>query len=167
MNAFIQQILVTLQDLLDLNRQLIAYGNEKREAIVANNVEAVSQLSGREKKCVQQVLDLEQKRIFLIGKYAVEQGLPVRGTYKMEKLIQIVYHAEEKVGLQNMWKELSAALKELQDVNDFNQQLIRMNLKNIHFMQDLLLGPTEDEVTYHRAVQGMAQNRSSRFNAKM
>jgi flagellar biosynthesis/type III secretory pathway chaperone len=166
MNEYIQQILEILQELLDEHRQLIEYGNAKTTAITVNNVETLSYISSKEKKCLQRVLELEQRRIFLIGKYMLDQKLTSHRSFKMEKLIQAVYHANEKQQLQALWQDLSAALTKLQDINEFNQQLVKMTLEHLHFTQDLLLGPTEDEATYHRAVQGMAYNRTGRFNIK-
>lgn len=166
MNEYIQQIIEILQELLDEHRQLIEYGNAKTTAITVNNVETLSYISNKEKKSLQQILELEQRRIFLIGKYMLDQKLTNHRSFKMDKLIQAVYHADEKQQLQTLWLELSAKLKTLQEINEFNQQLVRMTLDHLHFTQDLLLGPPDEEVTYHRAVQGMAHNRSSRFNMK-
>lgn len=167
MNEYIQQILVILQELVDEHRQLIEYGNAKTTAITVNNVETLSYISSKEKKSLQRILELEQQRVFLIGKYMLDQKLTAHRSFKMEKLIQAVYLADEKQQLQAVWRELSAALKKLQDINEFNQQLVRMTLEHLHFTQDLLLGPVEDEATYHRAVQGMALNRGNRFNMKL
>lgn len=166
MNEYIQQILNVLQELLDEHRQLIAYGNAKTEAISANNVESISYISSKEKKSLPRLLELEQRRILLVGKYTVEQKITTQRSFRMERLIQAVYHAEEKQQLQLKWRELSAVMKELQDINEFNQQLVKMTLEYLHFTQDLLLGPEEEEVTYHRAVQGIANNRNSRFNTR-
>ncbi|WP_141506480.1 flagellar protein FlgN [Paenibacillus luteus] len=167
MNEYIQQIIEILQELLDEHRQLIEYGNAKTTAITVNNVETISYISNKEKKCLQRILELEQRRVFLIGKYMLDQKLSSHRSFKMEKLIQAVYHANEKQQLQTLWQELSAALQQLQDINEFNQQLVRMTLEHLHFTEDLLLGPTEDEATYHRAVQGMALKRGNRFNMKL
>lgn len=166
MNEYIQQIIVILQELLDEHLQLIEYGNAKTSAITVNQVETLSYISSKEKKSLQRIMDLEQQRIFLIGKYMLDQKLTAHRSFKMEKLIQAVYQANEKQQLQAIWNELSAALKKLQDINEFNQQLVRMTLEHLHFTQDLLLGPTEEEATYHRAVQGMALNRNGRFNMR-
>lgn len=166
MNEYIQQIIVVLQDLLDEHRQLIEYGKAKTKAITENNIEGISYISNKEKKCVQSLLDLEKRRILLVGKYTVQQKITSQRSFKMEKLIQAVYHADEKRQLQLKWSELSAAINELQQINEFNQQLVRMSLDHLQYTQDLLFGPPEDEMTYHRAVQGMAQNRQSRFNTR-
>ncbi|CAM4390231.1 flagellar protein FlgN [Paenibacillus alkaliterrae] len=167
MNEHIQQVLVVLQELADEHRQLIEYGKAKTEAITKNSVETLSYISSKEKKCLERILELEQRRAFLVGKYMLSQKVSgAQRSFKMEKLIQAVFHADEKQQLQKMWKELGAVIAELQDINEFNQQLVKMTLEYLHFTQDLLLGPEEEDVTYHRAVQGMANNRNGRFNMR-
>ncbi|OMF35838.1 hypothetical protein BK133_10330 [Paenibacillus sp. FSL H8-0548] len=167
MNEYILQIIEILRELIDEHRQLIEYGNAKTTAITANSVETISYISSKEKKSVQRVLELEQRRVFLIGKYMLDQKLTAHRSFKMEKLIQVVYHANEKQQLQAIWLEMSEVIKKLQDINEFNQQLTRMKLEYLHFTQDLLLGPVDEDVTYHRALQGNAYQRSGRFNMKM
>jgi flagellar biosynthesis/type III secretory pathway chaperone len=168
MNEYIQQILLILRELTDEHRQLIEYGKAKTTAITANQIDTLSYIAAKEKKALERIMELEQQRAFLVGKYMLSQKITGQNrSFKMEKLIQVVYQAEEKVQLQRMWKELAGAVNELQDINDFNQHLVRMTLEYLHFSQDLLLGPEEEDVTYHRAVQGMAQQRNGRFNMKM
>lgn len=167
MNAYIQQVLDVLEELLASHRQLIVHGNEKKDAIVAGNVGTISAILSREKKCVEQVTAQEQKRMILVRNYVLEQGQRTKNNFTMDKLIQLVFHADEKVALQSKWKELSAVIKELKDVNDFNQQIVRLNLERVHFTQDLLFGPIEEDVTYHRALQDNKYNRNGRFNMKM
>ena len=167
MNEHIQLILGVLRELLHEHRQLIEYGKAKTEAIKQNSVDSLLYISKKEKKIVDQIVTLEQQRSILVGRYMTTQKVSGnQRSLKLEKLIQLVYHAEEKQQLQRIANELNAAVTELQEINDFNQQLVKMTLEYIHFSQDLLLGPEEDEATYHKAVQGMALNRSSRFNSK-
>ncbi|MCU6708445.1 flagellar protein FlgN [Paenibacillus sp. J5C_2022] len=169
MNEHIRQILIILQELTDEHKQLVEYGKAKTEAIRNNNIDGIAYISNKEKKSLDHIVELEQSRAYLVGKYMLSQKMVNRQqrTYKMEQLIQVVFHPEEKLQLQRMWKELGAAVTELQDLNEFNQQLVKMTLEYLHFSQDLLLGPEDDDYTYHRAVQGMVNNRSGRFNIKM
>lgn len=167
MNDYIQQILTILQELADEHRQLVEYGKAKTKAITNNSVDGISYISSKEKKILERIVELEQNRALLVGNYMLSQKVSGKQrSYKMEKLIQVVYHAEEKQQLQRMWKELNAIITELQDINDFNQQLVKMTLEYLHFSQDLLLGPEDEEVTYHRAVQDIVQSRSGRINIR-
>lgn len=167
MNDYIQQIVDILDALIHEHKQLIEYSKAKTEAITANSIEGISYISKKEKKSLEQIIELERTRSFLVGKYMLSQKIPGNlRSFKMEKLIQYVYLAEEKQRLQLVWRELGSVMKELQDINDFNQQLVRMTLEYLHFSQDLLLGPEDEDVTYHRAVQDAVKYRSGRFNLK-
>lgn len=166
MSDNVQNILAVLQELIDEHRQLVAYSHAKTEVIRKNDLEAISYISGKEKKIVQRIQELEQYRIVLVGKFAVEHKIRSQRTFSMDMIVQAVYHPELKRQLIAKWNDLSAAVKELQEVNEFNQTLVKMALEYVHFTQDLLLGPEEEDVTYHRAVQGMTANRSGRFNTR-
>ncbi|WP_168123431.1 flagellar protein FlgN [Paenibacillus sp. HB172176] len=167
MNPHIEQIVNVLQELTDEHRQLVEYSKAKTEGIKQNNLDAISYISNKEKKALERIISLEQHRSLLVGKYLVSQRISgSERSFKMEKLIQYVYLAEEKQKLQQLWRELNAVISELQNLNEFNQQLVRMTLDYLHFTQDLLLGPEDEDVTYHRAVKGLTQNRSGRFNIK-
>ncbi|MDQ6422507.1 flagellar protein FlgN [Paenibacillus sp. LHD-117] len=167
MNEHIGQILIVLQELTNEHRQLIEYGKAKTEAIRNNHIDGIAYISGKEKKMLERIVELEKNRTFLVGKYMLSQKLTgAQRSFKMEKLIQAVFHVEEKTQLSKLWKELNGVITELQDINEFNQQLVRMTLEYLHFTQDLLLGPEDEDVTYHKAVQGLVQNRSGKFNMK-
>ena len=166
MNEYIQKILAVLQELLDEHRQLVAYSNAKTEVIRKNDLEAISYISGKEKKIVQRIQELEQVRIVLIGKYAIEQKIRTTRAFTLEMLVQAVSNPTEKQRLQAMLHNLTAVVKELQEINELNQTLVRMTLEYVHFTQDLLLGPEDDDVTYHKAVQEMTVNRGGRFSAR-
>lgn len=167
MNETIQQIVDTLQELIHEHKQLIEYGKAKTEALKQNSVDSLSYIASKEKKILDQILKLEQTRIFLVGKYMTSQKITGnQRSFKLEKLIQMVYHAEEKQQLQRSWHELNEVVAELQDINEFNQQLVKMTLEYLHFSQDLLLGPEQDDVTYHRHIQDVARRRASQFNIK-
>lgn len=84
----------------------------------------------------------------------------------MTQLIQMVYKAEEKQSLQAACEQLSATLKELQDINDFNQQMMKLNLEYIAHSLDIIAGPSEDEATYHRSLQSEGFKRFSQFDTK-
>ncbi|MCR2806738.1 flagellar protein FlgN [Paenibacillus soyae] len=167
MNETIQQIAATLEELIHEHKQLIEYGKAKTEALRQNSIDSLSYIANKEKKILDQILKLEQSRIFLVGKYMTSQKISGhQRSFKLEKLIQMVYHAGEKQLLQRLWDELNAVVTELQEINEFNQQLVKMTLEYLHFSQDLLLGPEEDDVTYHRHIQDAARRRASQFNIK-
>ena len=58
----------------------------------------------------------------------------------MTQLIQMVYKAEEKQALQSSCETLSSTLTEFQDINDFNQQMMKLNMEYISHSLDLLPG---------------------------
>lgn len=167
MSENLQRISNLLQELIDIHRQLVNYGNAKTEFLRSNAVESISYISGKEKELVQRVQELEQYRTILVGRFAIEHKIRSQRKIGMDIIVQTVTHPEEKRQLMIKRDELSAAVKELQDVNELNQTLVRLALEYVHFSQDLLFGPEEDDVTYHRAIQGITKKRGSQFNMKL
>lgn len=167
MNEGVQQILSVLQELLDEHRQLVAYSKAKTEVIRKNDLDGISYISGKEKKIAQRIQELEQARIALVDQYIVGQKMPASRPVTLDMLIQVVTDPAVKKRLEGMLQDMSAVVMELRDINDLNQTLVRMTLEYVDFTQDLLFGPQEEDVTYHRAVQEMTNTRGGRFNAKM
>jgi len=166
MNSIIANLLLVLQELIDEHKQLIEYSSAKTEVIRRNDLDGIAYISAKEKKNVQRIQELERYRIALVSQYGIEIKIRRRNGFTMEQLVQAVYHPDEKQQLKEKASELSAALRELQEINDLNQTLIKLALEYVDFAQDLLLGPDDEDVTYHRAVQGLVQQRGGRFNTR-
>ncbi|WP_028559275.1 flagellar protein FlgN [Paenibacillus pinihumi] len=166
MDEAVQVIVDTLEELNTAHRQLITLGLEKRDAILANATDAVASATNRETKVIQKTAELDRQRLLAVGKYLVKRGVAPTNSFRMTQLIQMVYKAEEKQSLQAACEQLSATLKELQDINDFNQQMMKLNLEYIAHSLDIIAGPSEDEATYHRSLQSEGFKRFSQFDTK-
>ncbi|RXZ83480.1 flagellar protein FlgN [Paenibacillaceae bacterium] len=166
MNDKLQVIIDTLEELTGLHRQLIVYSKEKQEAIAANRTDLIAAVATRESKVIQRVGDTDRRRLLAVGEYVAKLGFTPTGTFRMEQLVQMVYIAEEKQQLRAACTELSQALAQLREINDFNQQMIKLNLEYISCSLDLLAGPSEDEATYHRSLQAEGFKRRSQFDTK-
>lgn len=166
MDEAVQVIVDTLDELDVLHRELIALGLEKREAILANATDGVAAATNRETKLIAKVTELDRQRLLAVGRYLVKRGISPTGTFRMSQLVQMVYKAEEKQALQAACERLSASLNELQDVNQFNQQMMKLNLEYIAHSLDVIAGPSEQEATYHRSLQSEGFKRYSQFDTK-
>jgi flagellar biosynthesis/type III secretory pathway chaperone len=166
MKISIKPILLILQELLELHRQLIALGKEKGVAVGSNHIDTIASIMNHEKKCIQRITESEQQRIGAVQAYFVAHGLEPITPPRMEQLVQTVHLADEKRTLLGVWTELQSSYRELREINDFNQHLVRLQLEYLHFAQDLLSGSSEDEATYHRELQGADYRRHSRFEAR-
>jgi len=166
MNEPLQVVMDTLQQLTRLHRELCELGQTKREALGGGQVDTVAHISSRESRLLQQIGELDRQRLLAIGQYVARQGFAPTGSFRMEQLIQMVYKAEEKQALRAACEELQDTLTELQEINDFNQQMIRLNLEYVSYSIDLIAGPPEEDATYHRSLQAEGFKRFSQFDTR-
>src|SRR5690606_30493999 len=116
MNSIIANLLLVLQELIDEHKQLIEYSSAKTEVIRRNDLDGIAYISAKEKKNVQRIQELERYRIALVSQYGIEIKIRRRNGFTMEQLVQAVYHPDEKQQLKEKASELSAALRELQEI---------------------------------------------------
>ncbi|MBB3110497.1 flagellar biosynthesis/type III secretory pathway chaperone [Paenibacillus phyllosphaerae] len=166
MQEGVGQIVAVLQELIHVHQQLVELGKEKQAVIAARDTNGLSLVTSKEKKCLQTLVDLEQQRSNLVRDYFKQTGLVVVRKFKLEHLIQAVYSAEEKKMLIETSETLRRLVDKLKDINDFNQQLIRMQLNYVDHSLDLLVGPVEEEVTYHRALQANGHRRLNKYDTR-
>ncbi|TYP75721.1 flagellar protein FlgN [Paenibacillus methanolicus] len=166
MQEVVKEIVTVLQGLIEVHEQLIAIGKEKQQVIGAGDTNGLSRVTSQEKKLLQTLVDLEQQRSNLVRDYFKQTGLVVVRKFKMEHLIQAVYSAEEKRLLIETSDALRRLIDKLKELNDFNQQLLRMQLNYVDYSLDLLIGPVEEDVTYHRALQANGYSRLNKYDTK-
>lgn len=166
MQEVVKDIVNVLQELIEVHEQLIVLGKEKQQVIGAADTNGLSRVTSQEKRLLQTLVDLEQRRANLVRDYFKQTGLVVVRKFKMEHLIQAVYNAEEKRMLIETSDTLRKLIDTLKELNDFNQQLLRMQLSYVDYSLDLLIGPVEEEVTYHRALQANGHSRLNKYDTK-
>ncbi|MFS0725880.1 flagellar protein FlgN [Paenibacillus sp. 1P07SE] len=166
MNEPLQVVMDTLQQLTGLHRQLSELGKTKREALGSGDTDTVAAVASRESRLLLQITELDKQRLLAVGQYVARQGYAPTGSFRMEQLIQMVYKAEEKQALREACVQLNEALLELQEINEFNQQMIRLNLEYVSYSIDLIAGPPEEDATYHRSLQAEGFKRFSQFDTR-
>jgi hypothetical protein len=166
MNEAVQGIIDTIRTITALYRQLIALGQEKQKAILANHTDNIMQVTNRESKHLRDIAAQEALRVAAVQRFASELGLASNSNIRIEQLIQLVHIAVLKQALIDSTEQLSEAILQLHDINDSNQQMIRLQLEYINYSIDLITGPSENEATYHRSLQEQGFIRMSQFDTK-
>ncbi|GAB2721199.1 flagellar protein FlgN [Paenibacillus thermoaerophilus] len=166
MNPDLQEVVELLRGMTEAHVQLAECGRRKRDAIVQNDVDTVSQCMNQETRLLNRVAEMEQARLKAIGRFLSKLGMIPTPGFTLTQLIQLAYRAEEKNALREAQQELSAALRELKAVNDLNQQLVKQSLEFIQLSLDVIAGPPAEEATYHHPVQGHGFQRQGLFDTK-
>ncbi len=116
-----------------LNTQKFLYGEllklseEKRQAIVKNDINALNEIVDKEKELIAQLSAIENFRLKCSEKINKDLGLSGDST-----LADVIQKAEGTADvLEGLLKELSGVIKKLKGVNEVNNGLINMQLDYI------------------------------------
>lgn len=148
----ISYIVQTLEELNYIHLDLMSLGEQKKQVIIANNVDELTKIVNKESKLMKQIMQCEERRIEAIGRFLEEQGNPPNPGLTVSELITFVYKASEKQALVAAHDALIETLVKLKRVNDLNQQLIGQSLQHINFTLDMI-APSEDQSTYQKPNQ--------------
>lgn len=165
---------MTLQPVLDcieqLNQQhssLLELSEEKRKAIIANDIDRLNQIVQQENKLLNEIAKTNRAREEACQEYLVSRGLPVTIGITVSQLEKFVFNRAEKEALQNMSEQLKVNSQLLQERNHRNQQLLSHSLDYVNFSLDLMVGAPEDEVTYQNPNNSRKdQHRRGVFDAR-
>lgn len=160
-----QSIIQTLQQLVDLHRELNKMAQEKTEAIKAEELKSLSSLLVQERKLVVAIEQLENVRQSDVHAFLREKGVQ-DGTSLLSECIQ--YASEnERTELTRLGAELREEIISLKERNDLNQQLIYQSLQFVNLNLNLML-PEYESYTYDRPQdsEGAGKQSKSLFDSK-
>ncbi|MGM1049191.1 flagellar protein FlgN [Paenibacillus sp. N3/727] len=146
----VQVLIDSLQRLEMVYNDMLAVADDKKQAIMKNDVDTVVQLLNRESKGMKMIEKLERDRVESAYAFLQSRGVKSQLELTLTELARLVFDPEEKEKLLDVQSRLSRTLHELKEKNDLNQQLLVQSLDFIDFSLDMLTGKSsQDEVTYH------------------
>ncbi len=138
MASLMEELLSTLSQEKDLYLALLPIAEEKTKAIVANNLDELQEITNREQQAVGRISALERKRDEVIQNMGIVLGRKPR-ELTLAELIRITdKQPKDQAALTKLKDELGAAVKQLADVNERNNVLIKHSLDMIQFNMNLL-----------------------------
>ncbi|EXX88242.1 hypothetical protein BG53_00940 [Paenibacillus darwinianus] len=140
-------ILETLEEQTKVYEQLLHSAKDKTPVLVNNDIDSLNTIIQKEKKLLLRADELEKTRLAHTYRYFHEIGYKSR-LHNLTELIRSVYHPEDKQRLIEKQQQMSGMLKELQHINDLNQQLIAQSLAFINYSIDLVVEDPAEDVTY-------------------
>jgi len=155
--AALERLTQTLDQIRQLYAELADIGERKKEAIVHNRLNDLSQLVSRETKLLKRLASLEQERLQAVAAYQAENGLNPNYGSNLSALIRMTAKLEDKRKLEACRSEILTWAEKLRTINETNQTLVRHALDFVGFTLDLLTGGPEEDVTYQVPVQQPVQ----------
>lgn len=138
MASLIEELMDTLDQEEKLYADLIPMQEEKKRAIVANDLNAIGRLSEEEQALVDRIGNLETKRIRIADDIATVLGKPP-GTMKLEHIIQTLKNQPgEQKALQRLHDRLKRTIGRLQDLNVQNKELLQEAMEMLEFNMNVI-----------------------------
>lgn len=134
----IEELIDTLDREDRLYADLIPIQEEKIRAIVANDLDALRRLSNDEQRLVDEVGNLEKKRVRVINDVATVLG-KVSGTMNLEQIIQTLKRQpKEQKQLQELHDRLRRTVARLQELNIQNKKLLNEALEMVEYNMNVI-----------------------------
>lgn len=162
----IPQLIDILGQMTAVHQLLLESGEEKKQAIINNDVKQVNQLVMSESKLVKQVADLEQQRIVLCEQFLVAKGYRPSLRITVAELSRLIFNAEEKQSLLEAQQRLVEVIGQLKQLNDSNQLLLQQSLQFIEYSIDLMAGPDQEDWMYKHPGQSPGSARAGMFDTR-
>jgi flagellar biosynthesis/type III secretory pathway chaperone len=139
-----------VQQELAVYQSVLGKANQKKEALIKNDICMLEHIVARESGIVKTMQDLEQRREGLIRAIAQKHGLDE----KKATLADIAaLYPEKSETLLTLKTELSGVLAEIQKLNDANKALLDTHLQYTSFCINLLTGAASPFGTYSNSGQ--------------
>ncbi|MFC5700884.1 flagellar protein FlgN [Cohnella faecalis] len=141
--------LIDILDTLQLqHEQLIDLAEAKKEAVMGNQLDKLTEVTSRESRLVKQIGETEQRRVLATASILRKMGLKATARTTLSDLIVYVTTASDKEKLTEAARKLSARVQTLKRLNDQNMALIQQAKDFNDFSLDLLTGGNEPDYIY-------------------
>lgn len=150
-----QRLLDSLQLMNSSYAKLTELGRQKKEQLIANQVNELTQTLSQESKAIKSLTSADQARLQALADFQKEAGLKEDPGMRFESVIQHCASLSMKQALQKEIAEMNSRVEELKELNAANQLLVHQALDFVNLSLDLLVGSPEDEVVYQRPAQAM------------
>lgn len=162
-----EAVLQTMSELNDVHLTLLELAEQKKHALIHNQVEQLTQIVTKENKLLKRIGELDQQRVEAIGNFLIEKGYKPNPRVTVSDLTKIIFNAEEKRTLVDSQKQLLATIRKLREYNELNQQMIEQSLAFINYSIDIMSGSDGDELIYSNPNQtSSGSGRKGLFDAK-
>ena len=138
MASLMEELIDTLDKEERLYADLIPIQEEKIRAIIANDLDSLSWLQGQEQVLVDQVGNLENKRLRVTEDIATVLGMK-SDEMTLEKLVKkLSNQPKERETLEKLHDRLKGTMGRLQDLNLQNKKLLTEALEMVEFNMNVI-----------------------------
>jgi flagellar biosynthesis/type III secretory pathway chaperone len=159
----IQEVIRSLESLNDTHETLLELGEQKKQVLIRNQVNELTQITNQESKLMKQVTEQEQQWLGNTSKFLEEKGYKPNAAMTMSELVKLVFKAEEKQALLDVQHKLMQTIEKLKEMNALNQQMIEQSLSYIDYTLDLMTGAPDQDMFYQKPSQQTQKSKGKGF----
>ena len=138
MASLMEELIATLRQEQAAYQELLPVVEKKTQAIIANDLKGVQEITEIEQAAIGKISGLEQKRTEIMKNIGVVLNKKV-ADLTLPNLIKLLdRQPQEQQTLAGIHKELTSVLKRLSEVNGHNKNLIEQSLEMISYNMNLL-----------------------------
>ena len=138
MASLMEELIATLREETEAYQKLLPVVEQKTQAIIANNLKQVQEITELEQAAIGRVSGLEQRRTGIMKNIAVVLNKK-ETDLTLPNLIKLLNRQpDEQQALAEIHKELTTLLKRLSEVNGHNKNLIEQSLEMISYNMNLI-----------------------------
>lgn len=138
MASLMEELIATLRKEQEAYQELLPVAEKKTQAIIANDLQAVQNITETEQAAIGKISGLEQKRTEIMKNIGIVLNKKV-SELTLPNLINLLEkQPQEQQMLAQIHKELTEVLNRLSEVNGHNKNLIEQSLEMISYNMNLL-----------------------------
>lgn len=157
-----------LETLLLQHEQLIALAEQKKEALIKNNIDVLNEMVNKESRLIKLIVETEGRRQQAVLGFLKERGLSATPSTTVLSLIRMITNAEDKRKLTDLTERLAQTLERVKILNEANTRLTQQAIEINDFSLNLLASVYDDQdYVYKRpSDQAYSQHKLKIFDSK-
>lgn len=138
MASLMEELIATLRREQEAYQELLPVAEKKTQAIIANNLQMIQEITESEQAAIGKISGMEQKRTEIMKNIGIVLNKKV-SELTLPNLINLLERQpQEQRELVQIHKELTEVLNRLAEVNGHNKNLIEQSLEMISYNMNLL-----------------------------
>ncbi|WP_158630186.1 flagellar protein FlgN [Cohnella sp. AR92] len=146
----LERLYEAMEILIEQHINLSEMSEQKKQAIIRNDVNLLIELTTRESRLVKLISKTEEQRIAAVTDYCVESGLGTGAAATVSTIIRLIPNAHDKAKLIDLSQRLNELLTKLKALNEGNMKLLRYAAEFNEFSLHLLAGTDAQDYVYTR-----------------
>jgi flagellar biosynthesis/type III secretory pathway chaperone len=164
----VDRVIEVLEQLAEVHEQLIECAETKKAAIIANDIDALSRVTASESRLIARIAELDRQRHERSVQVFSDHGFNTSEGVTLNRLYGVVFNPDQRARLQQAEARLRERLERLRQLNDLNQQLLKMSIDYVNFSIEVLSPQRDDDYIYRNpAAHSRDYMRGGLYNTKV